>query len=122
MDGIELSVERRAPSGTTGMRVCFRSRAGNSFSSKAASRAPMWRTAQSPRNGMEPCAMLALRLDLRPPDAAMAEADAVLVERLGDDDVIDARLREIALRARWATPPKPPDSSSTVPEISIAPG
>ena len=40
---------------------------------------------------------LALGLDLGPPDAAMAEADAVLVERLGDDDVIDARLREVAL-------------------------
>src|SRR6185312_14660933 len=34
--------------------------------------------------------------DLRPPDAAMAEADAILVERFGDDDVIDFRLREIA--------------------------
>ncbi len=35
--------------------------------------------------------------DLGPPDAAMAEADAVLVERLGDDDVIDARARQDAL-------------------------
>ena len=35
---------------------------------------------------------LALGLDLRPPDAAMAEADAVLVERLGNDDVVDAGL------------------------------
>ena len=50
-------VERRAPSGTTGMRVRLRSSAGNSSSSKAASTAPMWRTAQSPRNGIEPCAI-----------------------------------------------------------------
>ena len=50
-------VERRAPSGTTGMRVCLRSSAGNSSSSKASSTAPMWRTAQSPRNGIEPCAI-----------------------------------------------------------------
>ena len=50
-------VERRAPSGTTGMRVCFLSRAGNSSASKASITAPMWRTAQSPRNGIEPCAI-----------------------------------------------------------------
>jgi hypothetical protein len=37
------------------------------------------------------------RLDLRPPHTAMAKADAVLVERFGDDDVVDARPREQAL-------------------------
>ena len=40
---------------------------------------------------------LALGLDLGPPDAAMAEADAVLVQRFGNDDVVDLGLREIAL-------------------------
>ena len=38
-----------------------------------------------------------LGLDLRPPHAAMAEADPVLVERLGNDDVVDARPRHDAL-------------------------
>ena len=37
------------------------------------------------------------RLDLAPPDAAMTDADAIDVERLGNDHVIDARLREITL-------------------------
>ena len=41
--------------------------------------------------------LFAFGLDFRPPDAAMAEADTVLVERLGDDDVVDTRLGEIAL-------------------------
>ena len=40
---------------------------------------------------------LALRLDLRPPHAAMAETDTVLVERLRNDDVVDFRLREVTL-------------------------
>ena len=39
----------------------------------------------------------ALRLDLGPPDAAMAKADAVLVQRFGDDDVLDAGRVEAAL-------------------------
>jgi hypothetical protein len=39
----------------------------------------------------------ALRLDLGPPDAAMAEADAVLVERLGNDHVLHAGGVEIPL-------------------------
>ena len=46
--------------GTTGVRVCFWSSAGNSSSSKACSTAPMWRTAESPRNGIEPCAIVPL--------------------------------------------------------------
>ena len=55
-----------------------------------------------------------LGLDLRPPHAAMAEADAVLVERLGDDDVVDARPRHQApcrrdRRRRHSRPiPRPP--------------
>ncbi len=39
----------------------------------------------------------ALGLDLGPPDAAMAEADPVLVQRFGDDDVLDAGGVEAAL-------------------------
>jgi hypothetical protein len=35
----------------------------------------------------------AMGLDLGPPDAAMAQADAVLVQRFGDDDVLDASAR-----------------------------
>ena len=38
----------------------------------------------------------AQRFDLRPPHAAMADADAVDVQGLGNDHVIDARLREPA--------------------------
>ncbi len=37
------------------------------------------------------------RLDLRPPHAAVPEADAVLVQRFGDDDVLHAAGREPAL-------------------------
>ena len=37
-----------------------------------------------------------LGLDLAPPDAAVADADAVDVERLGDDHVVDAGLGEPA--------------------------
>src|SRR6185369_4908937 len=37
------------------------------------------------------------RFDLGPPHAAMAQADAILIERLGDDDVIDFALGEVAL-------------------------
>src|SRR5258708_2165064 len=39
---------------------------------------------------------LTLGLDFRPPDAAMAKADAVLVQRLGGDDGGDPWFREIA--------------------------
>ncbi len=39
----------------------------------------------------------ALRLDLGPPDAAMAKADPVLVQGFGDDDVLDTFGREPAL-------------------------
>ena len=56
----------------------------------------MWRTAQSPRNGMEPCAMRPWVSISRPPHAAMADADPVHVQGLGNDDVIDARRREAA--------------------------
>jgi hypothetical protein len=38
----------------------------------------------------------AMCLDLRPPHAAMTDADPIDVEGLGDDDVIDARRREPA--------------------------
>src|SRR5690606_35749578 len=38
----------------------------------------------------------AMGLDLAPPDAAMAETDAVDIERLGNHHVIDAGLREEA--------------------------
>ena len=44
--------------------------------------------ALTPRNGMLPCAIRPLRLDLEPVHAAMADADAVDVERLGDDDEV----------------------------------
>src|SRR5256885_2317397 len=39
---------------------------------------------------------LALGLDLRPPDATMTQTDAVLVQWLGNDDVVDPGFREIA--------------------------
>ena len=90
-------VERRAPSGTTGMRVRLRSSAGNSSSSKAAmhrAHVAHGAVAEERHRAMRD---LALGLDLGPPDAAMAEADAILVERLGNDDVVDAGLREVAL-------------------------
>ena len=63
----------------------------------------------------------ALDRHFRPPDAAMAEADAVDVERFGDDDVVDA-VEPAGAGEMGKTPPKPPDSSSTVPEISSVPG
>ena len=44
------------------------------------------------------------RLDLGPPHAAMAQAHAILVQRLGDDDVIDLALGEIALLGQEADP------------------
>ena len=82
-------VERRAPSGTTGMRVCLRSSAGNSSSSKASQHRAHVAHRAVAEERHRAVRDLALGLDLRPPDAAMAEADAVLVERLGDDDVVD---------------------------------
>ena len=42
----------------------------------------------------------ALGLDLGPPDAAMADAHPVDVERLGDDHVVDPRRREQPRSAR----------------------
>ena len=90
-------VERRAPSGTTGMRVRLLVERreqllleGLEHRAHVAHRAIAEERHRAVRD-------LALGLDLGPPDAAMAEADAVLVERLGDDDVVDPRLREIAL-------------------------
>ena len=50
-------VEALAPSGTTGISVRRAARAGHSSRSNASITAPMWRTAQSPRNGIEPCAI-----------------------------------------------------------------
>ncbi len=52
-----LIVEARAPSGTTGIAVRRAASAGCSVSSISAITAPIWRTAQSPRNGIDPCAM-----------------------------------------------------------------
>ncbi len=99
MDRVDVHGRAPAPSGTTGMRVCLRSSAGKQLvlegvqhRAHVAHRAVAEERHRAVRD-------LALGLDLGPPDAAMAEADAVLVERLGDDDVVDARLREIALAA-----------------------
>lgn len=39
---------------------------------------------------------MALGFHLRPPHATVAQADAIDVQRFGDDDVIDSRPREIA--------------------------
>ena len=52
-----LSVEARAASGTTGIAVRRAASAGNRLASISAITAPMCRTAQSPRNGIEPCAI-----------------------------------------------------------------
>jgi len=49
-----LSVECRAPDGTTGMSVLRAASLGKSSASKRSSTAFMWRMAQSPRKGMEP--------------------------------------------------------------------
>ena len=52
-----LSVEARAAGGTTGIAVRRAASAGNRLASISAITAPMWRTAQSPRNGIEPWAI-----------------------------------------------------------------
>src|SRR5690606_19063023 len=44
------------------------------------------------------------RFDFRPPHAAMPEADAVLVERLGNDDVLHALGREVTLLGKPGDP------------------
>ena len=82
-------VERRAPSGTTGIRgplaVERREKLaleGLQHGAHVAHRAIAEKRHRAMRH-------LALGLDLRPPDAAMAKADAVLVQRLGNDDVVD---------------------------------
>ena len=49
-----LSVECRAPDGTTGMSVLRAASLGKRSVSKRSSTAFMWRMAQSPRKGMEP--------------------------------------------------------------------
>ena len=64
----------------------------------------------------------AARRHLEPVDAAMADADAIDVERLRNDHVVGARrVRCGPARASYATPAKPPLSSSTVPLISTDP-
>ena len=62
-------------------------------------------------------------VDLEPVDAAVADADAVDVERLGDDARSPVRVALISRPrcASHATPAKPPLSSSTVPLTSIVP-
>jgi hypothetical protein len=88
-------VEARAPSGTTGMAVRRAASAG-----AGRPRRPRGRThvshgavAQERHGAVRD---LAQGLDLGPPAAAVAQADAVLVQGLGDDDVLDARRREPA--------------------------
>ena len=54
---LRFKVEARAPLGTTGMAVWRSASLGQSSRSKASITAAMWRTAQSPRNGIEPCAI-----------------------------------------------------------------
>src|SRR5262245_19690891 len=49
---------------------------------------------------------LAVRLDLCPPYSAMAEADAIRVERFRNDHVIDARLRKTPLRRKVGDAPE----------------
>ena len=55
-----------------------------------------------PRNGMLPCAVRPCVVDLEPVNAAMADADAVDVERLRDDHEVGPRRRDAALFAEPA--------------------
>ena len=79
--------------------------------------------ALTPRNGMLPWRDAPVRLHLEPVDAAVADADPVDVERLGDDHVVGPVLAgDAPCSASQATPAKPPLSSSTVPLTSMVPG
>ena len=94
-----LRVERRAPSGTTGMGSRLSASAGNSSRLEGCQHRRHVAHGAVAEERHRAVGDLALGLDLGPPDAAMAEADAVLVERLGDDHVIDPRLGETARAA-----------------------
>ncbi len=82
----------------------------------------MWRTAQSPRKGMEPWAtrpFVSISAHQTPRWPMQTRST------LSGSGMMtwSTRGREKKpFSARYATPAKPPDSSSTVPETSIAPG
>ena len=82
-----LSVEARAASGTTGMAVRRAASAGQrlaSISASTAAHVPHRAVAEERHRAVGDAPE---GLELGPPDPAVAEADAVLVQRLGDDDV-----------------------------------
>ncbi len=82
----------------------------------------MWRTAQSPRNGIEPCAISPLVSISAHQTPRWPRQMRSLLSGSGMMTWSTRGREKIALPGQVATPPKPPDSSSTVPEISIAPG
>ncbi len=116
-----FKVERRAPSGTTGIMVCFWSNAGKSFCSISSKKELMCRIAESPRNGIEPCAIL--------PNVSTSAHHAPRWPRQTRSTFKGSGIITWSTRgfeknpfsAKKATPPYPPVSSSTVPEISITP-
>ena len=88
---------RRAAGGSTGMAVVRVLSAGLSSRSIAEMKSAILPIALMPRNGMLPCAIAAQRGDFEPIHAAMSQADAVDVERLGDDHEVGAIAADIAV-------------------------
>ena len=82
-------VEARAAAGTTGIAVRRAASAGQRLASISAmhrAHVPHRAVAEERHRAVgDP----AEGLELGPPDAAVPEADPVLVQRLGDDDVVD---------------------------------
>ena len=94
---LTLMVAWRAASGTTGIDVTRPASAGSSSPRIADSTSVMPSIALTPRNGMLPCAIRPTQRQLEPVDAAMADADAVDVQRLRNDDVVGPRFGDAAL-------------------------
>ena len=96
MQRVEVHGRGRAPSGTTGIS-CGDGQGWYSSRSNGSITAAMPRTAQSPRNGIEPCAIrprVSISAHHTPRWPMQTRSD---VERLGDDDVVDPRSGEEAL-------------------------
>ncbi len=91
-----LSVECRAPDGTTGMSVLRAASLGMELRFEALEHRVHVANGAIAQKRHRAVSDAPMGLDLRPPHAAVADADPVHVQRLGNDDVIDARRREPA--------------------------
>ncbi len=95
-----LKVDWRAPSGTTGISRALGRQQRKQFALEGFDHSAHMAHGAVAEKRHRAVGDAPHGFDLGPPDATMAEAYAVLVQRLGDDDVIDAGFGEKSLAGK----------------------